>query len=208
MGCRYEVSTIKAKDIVEVLRERYAPPEWAFFSELRAGTGYRSFKRKGRNPEQRFDGWAINCYPSKGHTIISFEVKVSRQDFLNEINNPDKRAQAIAFSNEFYFVVPEGLVEIQEIPKECGLMEVKGKGIKTIKKPIFNSDPKLDWGLVASIARRNTEMSDNQYQTMQKTQNRLNKYIYNLQRDLRKERERILELKWELKKLQGAEEIF
>lgn len=202
------MSTIKAKDIVEVLRERYAPPEWAFFSELRAGTGYRSFKRKGRNPEQRFDGWAINCYPSKNHIIACFEVKVSRQDFLNEINNPDKRAQAIAFSNEFYFVVPEGLVEVQEIPKECGLMEVKGKGITIRKKPIFNSNPKLDWGLVASIARRNTEMSDNQYQTMQRAQNRLHKRIDNLQRDLRETKARNSELRWELRKLQGAEEIF
>ncbi len=75
---------MNAKLVVDALRKRHGAVgrEWAFFDELRAGTGYKNI-RKGMNPEQRFDAWAINLYPSKGHMTIAYEVKVSRSDFLH-----------------------------------------------------------------------------------------------------------------------------
>ena len=156
-----------AKDIVEALAKRHGAnndqttgKEWAFFEELRAGTGYRTYDyQKGKvkpfNPEQRFDAWAINLYPSKHHEKIVYEIKVNRSDFLNEINNPEKREQALHLSNYFYFATPKGLVSLEEIPEECGLIEVDENLNSRIKKkaPYRDSDV-LMWQFFCSVARR------------------------------------------------------
>ncbi|WP_062105225.1 hypothetical protein [Bacillus niameyensis] len=158
---------MKAKNIVSALAKRHgatdvntAGKEWAFFEELRAGTGYRTFDyKKGKvkpfNPEQRFDAWAINLYPSKQHERIVYEIKVSRSDFLSEISNPDKRQQALALSNYFYFATPKGLISVDEIPGECGLIEVNDDLSSRIKKkaPYRDTDV-LTWQFLCSIARR------------------------------------------------------
>lgn len=147
---------MNAQQVIEALRKRHGlnGREWAFFDELRAGTGYKNI-RKGLNPEQRFDAWAINLYPSKNHMTVVYEVKVSRSDFLHEMANPTKREQGLQHSNEFYFAVPSGLVKPEEVPEECGLLYVNDDlSIKTIKKAQYRQDALLSWSLLASIARR------------------------------------------------------
>jgi hypothetical protein len=166
---RKGVCDVTADEIVTALRQRHgkAGVEWAFFAELRAGTGYRSVKqiaRTGINPEQRFDAWAINLYPSKKFHRIAYEIKVSRSDFIHEIETPKKRHQALLYSNEFYFVTPKGLVDKSEIPDECGLIEVWENGgeritnkylSKIVVKAPLRTDESVDWTyLMASIARR------------------------------------------------------
>ena len=74
-------STITAKEIIELLRNKHPQPEWILFSECKTGTG---FKKEGRS---RIDGWCINTFPSSKHLKIAYEIKVSRQDFLSEIKN-------------------------------------------------------------------------------------------------------------------------
>lgn len=148
-------------DVMKVLRMRHnasrrgkrTPREWAYFEELRAGTGYASRKRDF-NPERYFDAWAINLYPSKGHRTIAYEVKVSRADFLREIKDPSKRREALMFSNEFYFVAPKGLLDPKEIPEECGLIEVTHAGSRIKKHAAFRPDVEPTWNFLASIARR------------------------------------------------------
>jgi hypothetical protein len=54
---------------------------------------------------------------------VCYEVKLSRGDFLSELRHPLKRRIGMRYSNEFYFVVPSGLLEPSEIPAECGLVE-------------------------------------------------------------------------------------
>lgn len=158
---------MKTKEVLEILQDKYRLPEWAFFAELRAGTGYTY--HKGRNPEQRFDAWVLNCWPSKKFLSIAFEIKVSRGDFLGEIKQPKKRKQAILLSNEFYFVTPPGLVKKDEIPEDCGWMEITKRGkLHRRKKSPFNEKPHLDWGLLASIARRSPSGSESQYEEMKK----------------------------------------
>ena len=172
-----------AKEITELLRRRYRPPEWAFFSELRVGTGYSGYDyNQVKNPEQRLDGWALNCWPSKGLTSIAFEIKVSRSDFLSEVANPEKRQQAITHSNEFYFVVPAGLVAVDEIPMECGLMVAKGQGLRIVKKPTINK-PHLELAFCSQHARRSGEVSQETY--LEKAV-----HISNLQRRLKEETEK------------------
>lgn len=91
--------------------------EWLFLRELRVGTGRRN------NNLQRVDAFALNCLPHTGMKRVCYEVKNSRADFLTELRNPLKRRIGMRYSNEFYFVTPAGLVNISEVPAECGLVE-------------------------------------------------------------------------------------
>ncbi|MDQ2711521.1 MAG: hypothetical protein M3Y24_04670 [Acidobacteriota bacterium] len=91
--------------------------EWIFLRELRLGRGTRN------NFAQRLDGFALNCLPHLAMKRVCYEVKTSRADFFCELRQPLKRRMGLRYSNEFYFVTPPGLVELSEIPVECGLIE-------------------------------------------------------------------------------------
>lgn len=92
--------------------------EWLFLRELRVGTGRRN------SSAQRLDAFALNCFPHLAMKRICYEVKMSRSDYLCELKHPLKRRVGMRYSNEFYFVVPGGMLHLAEIPVECRLLEV------------------------------------------------------------------------------------
>lgn len=158
-----------ARGIVQLLRDRHAGTragEFLFCAELRVGTGYK------RGEEQRLDAWAMACWPSANFERVTYEVKVSRSDFLVEIKEPRKRRMGLLYSNRFYFVAPAGLVKVEEVPPECGLIEV---GVRTedwgrdevvtvgpwelreylvtrVKAP-WRDTPPPSWSFLASVGR-------------------------------------------------------
>lgn len=91
--------------------------EWLFLRELKVGTGRRN------GSIQRLDAFALNCLPHQAMKRVCYEVKISRADYLGELRHPLKRRIGMRFSNEFYFVAPGGLLETNEVPVECGLVE-------------------------------------------------------------------------------------
>ena len=109
-----------AKALLDVVqRIKHKGPEWLFLKELRFSTGYR-----GAYAEKRLDGFAMHYWPSHGWERTAYEVKISRSDLLRELKDPKKRRPALAVSNFFYFVTTPGLAKVDEIPPECGLIEV------------------------------------------------------------------------------------
>jgi hypothetical protein len=92
--------------------------EWIFLRELKVGTGFRN------GAAQRLDAFALNCFAHTSMKRVCYEVKTARADFLCEMKQPLKRRIGLRYSNEFYFVAPAGLLNISEIPIECGLVEV------------------------------------------------------------------------------------
>jgi hypothetical protein len=153
---------LTSAEIIKVLKYHYSDSrQFAVFEELRIGTGGREYNRKlGRyepnNPEQRIDLWVINCYKSKNFEKTAFEVKVSRSDFLAEIKNPHKRRQALELTNHFYFAAPRGLIKPDEIPEECGLVEIKEGSLlcRWVKKAPYREVGEPTWGFTAALARR------------------------------------------------------
>lgn len=148
--------------ILDALRQRHSQGDWVFFPELRIGTGY------GKDAETRLDGWAIALYPSHSLLRVTYEIKVSRSDFLGEIRRkPLKRRAGLRMSNEFYFVAPKGLIKADELPPEAGLMEWNPDAqIETLKELrkfrnglyVTVSAPYRDtlpptWRFVAALAR-------------------------------------------------------
>lgn len=134
---------------MRALSIKHEPTKWAYFEELRIGTGF------GKDSEQRLDAWAIHYHPSKRNVTVCYEVKVSNSDFKKEIANPLKRRAGLRLSNEFYFVAPKDLIKIEDIPVECGLIEVtpEGKLEEAIKAPFRDVNPPT-WLFLSSICRR------------------------------------------------------
>lgn len=142
---------MKTEEVMTALKNMHNPEKWAFFEELRIGTGY------GKDSEQRLDGWAIHYWPSKKNVTRGYEVKVSKGDFMNEINKPFKRRAGLRLSNEFYFVTPKKLLSDEDINKvpECGLLEVDQNGcISTRVKAPYRDILPPTWLFIASVCRR------------------------------------------------------
>lgn len=137
--------------IATIIREQFHADSraWAFFEEVRLTTGYTS-----SGSEQRLDAWAISLWSSKGSLgKFTYEIKVSRADWLKELRSPNKRRIGLMLSSRFYFAAPVGVIKPNEVPPECGLIELHAdKATKTIVAPHRDCLPP-PWCFLASIAR-------------------------------------------------------
>lgn len=140
--------------IVHCLYRRFSPEgDWIAFDELRVGTGY------GKDAEQRLDFWAMRALPSARFLRVACEIKISRSDFLAEIRKPEKRRRALLLSNEFYFVAPHGLIKVEELPPEAGLIETHLPGelpgsIHNLVAAPWRDTPGPSWQFLAALVRR------------------------------------------------------
>ena len=152
-----EKTKISTDQVVDILRRRHPEPEFACIRELRVGSGYGI-------SERRMDFWAIDAAPSKGCRAYAYEVKVSRADFLRDLKDADRKHRgALAYSNEFFYAAPAGLIEPGELPAWAGLLEIdaedrfferpwyRGK----IVVPAFPREKfRPSWPFVVSLLRR------------------------------------------------------
>jgi len=146
-------------DISKVLRSRHNSSEWIFVTQLKTATGgVQSYSRDGYTRSRFIDAFAMHLWPSKKFWRVAYEIKVSRTDFLKELKEPKKRAQAIILCNEFYFALAPGIFKEEDRGDynlfEEGFMEIQDDG--TIKKIIpahpHAAFPMPDW-FTASLLR-------------------------------------------------------
>lgn len=81
-----------------------------FIPECKTGASWGS----GYTP--RLDAWVMRKSYANACTI-GYEIKVSKQDFLND----KKWVNYLPFCNEFYFVCPPKLILPSEVPENTGL---------------------------------------------------------------------------------------
>ena len=140
---------LTSKDVLELLRKKFAAPEYAFFSEVRGGTGARGSKF--------CDGLAISLWPSRGITIDGFEIKVSRGDLRRELSNPAKADEIQKFCDRWWLVLSSAdlLSEDDILPKNWGVMVVRGTTqLRVQRKPPERRPKALTRSFVASVLRR------------------------------------------------------
>ena len=131
--------------IATLLAERYAGHEWAFFRGVPNGTGMAR--------SRICDGMAMGLWPSKGLYLHGFEIKVSRSDWLREIQEPAKAEAFAQFCHYWWIVAPPGIVELPEMAGDWGLLVPAGNGLR-VKKAAQIREPKpLDMPMLAAILR-------------------------------------------------------
>lgn len=151
-----------ARDIIEVLRVRHEFPHWIVAEEVRLGTGGTYYYMQGgavpMRGSRRIDLFAMSTYRGEKFRRIAYEIKVSRQDFLHELEQPDKRVGAEYFANECYFATPQGLIEPNELPDGWGLVEIGGDfhrmKVRAVKHEAADLHPSFVSSLCRSLVRR------------------------------------------------------
>jgi len=74
------------------------------------------------------------------------------------MKDPKKRKQGLLLSNQFYFVAPAGVIKLEEVPNECGYIEITDKHkIKIIKEAPMRVCKDPTWLFVSSLARRTSK---------------------------------------------------
>lgn len=116
------------KRITEALREKHERAEDIFADQVKIGPAGSKI----------IDAVAIKKTWSP-RTVIGYEIKISRQDFLNDQKHPIYMENC----NIFYFVTPKGIIKDGELPKGAGHMIYNPETCKlrTIKKAPYRKQP-------------------------------------------------------------------
>ena len=136
---------ISANQVYQALYKRYgqdsgdprAREEWVLIREARCAAGFDGNARS-------CDLIAINTWSSRGLALVGHEIKVSRNDWLKELKQPEKAHTFTRHCDTWWIVVPapwNAIVHADELPKGWGIMEVSGRGVKAIIQATTNPNP-------------------------------------------------------------------
>lgn len=157
---------LATEDIKLLLAKRHPPDRWIYATEVLTTTGYADPARY--EPFlclRKIDAFAMALWPSLHFESVAYEIKTNRQDWLNELKNPLKRAQAYLLSNKFYFVLADGIYQRGDTPADasrCGILKVTkgGDQIREVRAAYRHAAwPMPEW-FVASLLRRVRRMAE------------------------------------------------
>src|ERR1700760_179875 len=66
---------------------------------------------------------------------VVVECKISRADFFADKDKPFRKNPELAMGCERFYLVPQGLIHSDELPKKWGLLECKAREIRMTVKP-------------------------------------------------------------------------
>jgi len=159
---------VKESDIFAALASRHPAPEWAYLPQVRTRTGYSRTFGSDLDSERYLDAFAMNCYRGKGYRRVGYEIKVSRSDWLRELEDPRKRAQGYFLCHEFWFALAPGVYKPDDewslqTPRRlrlenpldgCGVIEVAEDGaLKIVRKAVSHDAWPMPDTFVASLMR-------------------------------------------------------
>ncbi len=94
--------------------------------------------------------------------VVEFEIKCTRVDFKHDFGNKSTKHNMLhrlfdlsAIPNRFYFVCPDLMLDVEEIPEYAGLIFIQKDGLKTksfVVKPApqLHNEPYNDWQQLAN----------------------------------------------------------
>lgn len=139
---------ITTAHVRDLLRKRYAAPEWAFMEEVAPATGGNT---------RYADAVAMNLWNSRGHVVCGFEIKVSRSDWLRELKDAAKAEPVFRYCDQWWIVAPKGVVRDGELPPTWGLLEVTAAQVRQVVLAPKLSPVPLTREFFASLMRRGHE---------------------------------------------------
>lgn len=70
---------------------------------------------------------------------VVVECKISRADFLADREKPFRKNPELAMGCEHFYLVPQGLISMNELPPKWGLLEAKAREVRLSVKPCRQS---------------------------------------------------------------------
>jgi len=142
---------MNAEDLVKMIRQRYPVDQSPGYhrrvvlEQVPDGTGmYQG---------HWIDVAVFDMWPSKGLLREAFEIKVSRSDFIREMQNPGKHKWVLECFHHFWFVAPQDVIQLEELPANIGWMCPRGNKLVVKRHAVENPNPKLDDTLLAAFMR-------------------------------------------------------
>jgi hypothetical protein len=141
---------VKSQDVIAALRKRYCEPAYAFLEQVANGTG--------RNQSRWADAIAMSLWPSRGIELHGIEVKVSRSDWISELNNPAKASAFEVYCHRWYLAVgSDNIVQPGELPATWGLLVFKNGALRCqVEAPLRTPEqPSLNFvaGILRNVSR-------------------------------------------------------
>jgi GNAT superfamily N-acetyltransferase len=158
-------------DLLRRLRRRYPTPQWALLEQVADGV-------RGWN-HRYADVIVMGLFPSRGLSVIGFEIKASRSDWTRELRAPQKADPIVRHCDQWFIVAPPdvilsgrqrklfsadedllGALDMATFPAPWGLMVPSGAHELTIAKQAVKLEaPPLDREFIAALLRRAAEES-------------------------------------------------
>ncbi|HZC22223.1 MAG TPA: hypothetical protein VE866_02710 [Candidatus Binatia bacterium] len=125
----------------------FGEPHFLTYREVRDSTGH--------DAERAADALALGIYRSRGREIWGFEFKISRNDWLRELAQPDKAESWFQYCDRWALVVSDAnIVNEGELPPNWGLAIPRRGRLKwLVKPPALDPLPLSRHGLVALVYR-------------------------------------------------------
>lgn len=121
--------------------------EWVLIQEAPSSSGFSN---------RYCDLVAIGVWASTKNEIIGHEVKASRSDWVKELQQPEKSEAFLPYCNRWYIVAAPGIVKLEELRADWGLMEPAkgGKSLKIRKQAAKRDAKPLQGSTLAAWLRR------------------------------------------------------
>jgi hypothetical protein len=146
------------RDMLDLIHRRYARdmgngPRYVVAEHVRNQGGFGG--AYGTHGALRIaDAIAIDVWPSAGHFIEGFEVKVSRSDWLTELKDPTKAEAFKPYCHRWWLVAPFEDIVRDDLPSGWGLMVPDKLGSLRIRRRAAQREPEqMPLTLMAAWAR-------------------------------------------------------
>ena len=128
-------------------------PRYVVAEHVRNQGGFGGYWANDRLPLRTIDALAVDLWPSSGHPIHGFEVKVSRSDWLTELKDPEKSQAFMRYVDHWWLVVPDAAIVRDDLPAGWGLLVESGGGLRIKRRaPKLAREP-MPVGMTAAWLR-------------------------------------------------------
>ena len=133
------------KNLYQIIKTKYPESECVVVKEVADSTSRNRY----------LDYLVINLWESRGQSIIGFEVKSHRNDWLKELKSPQKQELHAPYCDYFYLLTTsDNVAKAEEIPENWGWMTVRNDKLFTLKKAPKQQSKPMSRSLMVSIIRR------------------------------------------------------
>lgn len=148
-AAKARVPGVRTEVVLQALMAHYRKPGEEFSGEVLIA------EPQSPAGQRRCDLLRVGMWQSRGTGIDVHEIKVSRSDWLRELDSPAKAEAWWPYCSRFWITTPPGIVIPGELPQGWGLMELPSSGRRfKVKVPAASKKPELTVGLLIELLRR------------------------------------------------------